>query len=78
MYFYKPNIIYKNVYFQKMCINFQECIKYLVGKGADPDITNDEGKTPRSLVPLEKRGMLDLGSSSPIKLSAVMELTTGK
>ena len=56
----------------------EECIKYLVGKGADPDIANDEGKTPRSLVPLEKRGMLDLGSSSPIKLSAVMELTTGK
>ena len=50
----------------------------MVGKGADPDIANDEGKTPRSLVPLEKRGMLDLGASSPIKLSAVMELTTGK
>ena len=57
---------------------FQESLEYLVGKGADPDIANDEGKTPRSLVPLEKRGMLDLGSSSPIKLSAVMELTTGK
>ena len=61
-----------------MCLNFQECIKYLVGKGADPDIANDEGKTPRSLVPLEKRGMLDLGTSSPTKLSAIMELTTGK
>ena len=73
-------MIYKNVYFFKKCalLYFQECIKYLVGKGADPDIANDEGKTPRSLVPLEKRGMLDLGSSSPIKLSAVMELTTGK
>ena len=54
----------------------EECIKYLVGKGADPDIANDEGKTPRSLVPLEKRSMLDLGSSSPIKLSAIMEVTT--
>ena len=33
----------------------EECIKYLVGKGADPDIANDEGKTPRSQVPIEKR-----------------------
>ena len=32
-----------------------ECVKFLLEKGADPDIVNDDGKTPRLLVAEEKR-----------------------
>ena len=47
----------------------EECIKFLLTHGADGDIENDEGKTPRNLVPELKRNLFETISpaTSPTK-----------